>query len=160
MPTNLFISYDHDDQAQVNGFKAIKFNPNHDLDFHDHSLKDAVRDHAGAPIKYPPGDARSQRVRDEITAKLERASRLLVLIGDLTHQSEWVDWEIRAFVKIRQRRSGESSVNRVRGMRLKGCTGAKLPGALASHGLQSIDWDPDALLRWLDENPNGRHGPS
>jgi hypothetical protein len=155
MPTNLFISYDHDDQAQVNGFKAIKFNPNHGLDFHDHSLKDAVRDRAGSPIKCPPGDLRSQRVREEISAKLERATKLLVLIGDLTHQSEWVDWEIREFVKGRQRRSGEGSVRRVRGMRLKGCAGAKLPPAFGIYGLQSLDWDPYALLRWLDENPNG-----
>ena len=28
MPTNVFVSYDHDDQNQVNGFKAIKYNPN------------------------------------------------------------------------------------------------------------------------------------
>lgn len=154
MPTNLFVSYDHDDQAQVNGFKAIKFNPNHDLEFHDHSLKDAVTDRFGKPIKYPPSDPRSQRVRDEITAKFERASKLLVLVGDRTFDSEWVDWEVRAFYKMKYPLSAERTRNRIRGMRLKGSEGARLPSALLERATAALNWDPDALVRWLDENPN------
>jgi hypothetical protein len=155
MATNLFVSYDHDDQSQVNGFRAIKFNPNHDLDFHDHSLKDAVRDRSGTPIKYPPSDPRSQRVRDEIKAKFERASKLLVLVGDRTHNSEWVEWEIKTFFSIKHALSGQSTFRRIRGMRLKGSSDAKLPPALANRAMPPLDWDPDALHRWLDENPNG-----
>jgi len=33
MPANAFISYDHDDQQQVAGFKLLKNNPNHPPDF-------------------------------------------------------------------------------------------------------------------------------
>jgi MTH538 TIR-like domain (DUF1863) len=73
MPTNVFVSYDHNDQSQVNGFKALKFNPNHPLDFHDHSLNEPATDRSG---------------------KFDRASKLVVLIGNNTHQSAWVDWEI------------------------------------------------------------------
>ena len=40
MPSNTFISYDHDDQQQVAGFRLLKDNPKHPLDFQDHSLKD------------------------------------------------------------------------------------------------------------------------
>jgi hypothetical protein len=33
MPANAFISFDHDDQPQVAGFKLLKNNPKHPLDF-------------------------------------------------------------------------------------------------------------------------------
>ena len=72
MPTNAFVSYDHDDQNQVGGFKALKNNPNHPLEFNDHSLKDAVKDKNGKPINYSPSDPRSKPVRDEIIKKFEK----------------------------------------------------------------------------------------
>lgn len=40
MAANVFVSYDHEDQAQV-GFKLLKNNPT-PLDVQDHSLKTAV----------------------------------------------------------------------------------------------------------------------
>lgn len=156
MPTNVFISYDHNDQNQVNGFKAVKFNPNHPLDFHDHSLKEPVVDKAGRPIKYPPSDPRSQKVRNEIKAKFDRASKLVVLIGDQTQQSEWVDWEIRTFYDLKRPVSNENTWKRIRGMKLKGSENATLPAALCDgRSMQPLPWNPEALDRWLDENPNG-----
>lgn len=94
MAVNVFVSFDHDDQKQVGGFKLLKSNPNHPLNFQDHSLKEAVLGRTGQPIKYAPSDARSKPVRDEIISKFERASKLVVLIGDDTHKSAWVEWEI------------------------------------------------------------------
>lgn len=156
MATNAFISYDHDDQNQVNGFKGIRNNPNHPLDFHDHSLKEAVTDRSGNPIKYPPSDLRSQRVRDEIKAKFERASKLVVLIGDRTHASEWVDWEINTFYSMKFPLSKEDTWKRIRGMKLNGSENAAMPSALMNgRSTQPLNWDPEALDRWLDQNPNG-----
>jgi hypothetical protein len=94
MASNVFVSFDHDDQRQVGGFKLLKNNPNHPLEFQDHSLKDAVRERSGKPIKYPPSNPRSKPVLDAILAKFDCASKLVVLIGDDTHASAWVDWEI------------------------------------------------------------------
>ena len=54
-------------------------------------MKDAVRDRSGRPIKYPLGDARSKPVCDAILARFDRASKLIVLIGDDTHARGWVD---------------------------------------------------------------------
>jgi len=104
MATNVFVSFDHDDQRQVGGFKLLKNNPNHPLDFQDHSLKDAVCDRSGRPITYPSSDLRSKPVRDAIVAKFDRASKLVVLIGDATHASAWVDWEINAFCALKEPR--------------------------------------------------------
>jgi hypothetical protein len=151
MATNVFVSFDHDDQRQVGGFKVLKNNPNHPLDFQDHSLKDAVRDRSGRPTKYPPSDARSKPVRDAILAKFDRASKLVVLIGDDTHASEWVDWEINAFYALKQPLSKENTWKRIRGMTLKGSEQATIPNALYNgRSTQWLAWDPEALDKWLD----------
>src|SRR5580700_6955684 len=155
MAANVFVSFDHDDQKQVGGFKLLKNNPNHPLDFQDHSLKDAVRDRSGKPIKYPPSDARSKPVRDEIKRKFDRASKLVVLIGDNTHSSEWVEWEINTFYEMKEELSGENTWKRIRGMTLKGSDQATIPNALFNgRSTQWLTWDPEALDKWLDKDPD------
>jgi hypothetical protein len=151
MATNVFVSFNHDDQRQVGGFKLLKNNPNHPLDFQDHSLKDAVRDRSGRPITFPPSDPRSKPVRDAIVAKFDRASKLVVLIGDSTHASAWVDWEINAFYALKEPLSKENTWKRIRGMLLKGSEQAVVPNALYNgHSTQWLAWDPEALDKWLD----------
>lgn len=152
MPVNIFISYDHDDQQQINGFHGIKHNPNHDLDFRNHSLQEPVTDRHGNIIKFPPSDPRSKPVRDEIKSKFERASRLVVLIGDRTFTSEWVDWEVRTFYAMKHSLSGQNTWKRIRGMRLKGADTAALPPALLDgRSTQPLNWNPEALDHWLDQ---------
>ncbi len=151
MPANAFISFDHDDQQQVAGFKLLKNSPKHPLDFQDHSLKDAVRDRSGKPIKYPPSDPRSKPVRDEIKRKFDCASKLVVLIGDNTHNSDWVEWEINTFYGIKEKLSGENTWKRIRGMTLKGSDEATIPNALYNgRSTQWLAWNPEALDKWLD----------
>ncbi len=153
MPANAFISFDHDDQQQIAGFRLLRNNPNHPLDFQDHSLKDAVCDRSGRPIKYPPSDERSKPVRDEIIRKFDRASKLVVLIGDNTHNSEWVEWEINTFFKMKEKLSGTNTWKRIRGMTLKGCEHASLPNALYNgRSTKCLAWDPEALDKWLDSS--------
>jgi MTH538 TIR-like domain (DUF1863) len=154
MASNAFVSYDHDDQNQVNGFKLLKNNPKHPLDFRDHSLKDAVRDRGGKPIKYPPSDPRSKPVRDEIVRKFDRASKLVVLIGNETHKSEWVDWEINKFYELKEKSSRDKTWKRIRGMTLKGSDLATIPKALDGRSTKCLAWNPDALDRWLDLDPD------
>ena len=151
MPANVFVSFDHDDQRQCAGFKLLKSSPNHPLDFQDHSLKDAVRDSAGKPIKYPPSDSRSKPVRDEIRSKFDRASKLVVLIGEDTHNSAWVDWEINTFYEMKQKLSGENTWKRIRGMTLKGFDNAPIPAALYNgRSTQWLAWNPEELDKWFD----------
>jgi len=153
MPANAFISFDHDNQQQVAGFRLLKNNPKHPLDFQDHSLKDAVRDSSGKPITYPPSDARSKAVRDEIKRKFDRASKLVVLIGDDTHNSDWVDWEINTFYEMKKKVSGENTWKRIRGMKLKGSSNATIPKALGGQSTEHLAWGPEALDTWLDKDP-------
>ncbi len=155
MAANVFISYDHDDQKQVGGFKLLKSNPKHPLDFHDHSLKEPVTGPSGRPIKYPPSDPRSKPVRDEIIKKFDKASKLVVLIGADTHKSDWVAWEINTFIQMKKPLSGDKTWKRIRGMKLKGSDSATMPIALMSgRSTSELAWDPDVLDKWLDEDPD------
>ena len=152
---NVFISYDHDDQKQVAGFKLLKNNPKHPLDFRDHSLKEPVTDRSGKPIKYPPTDPRSKPVRDEIKKKFENASKLVVLIGDDTYKSDWVEWEINAFYQMKEPLSGDHTWKRIRGMKLKGSDNATMPNALMNgRSTKELTWDPEAMDKWLDQDPD------
>lgn len=151
MPSNVFISYDHDDSKQVEGFKSLVDNPNHPLAFHDHSLKEPVKDKHGNVIKVPPSDPRADPIKEEIRKKFEESSRLVVLIGDKTHDSEWVEWEIETFYEMKKKVSGDKTWKRLRGMRLKGSERAETPRALLDgKSTQPMDWDPKKLDEWLD----------
>jgi len=150
MPVNVFVSYDHDDVAQVSGFKGLNANPNHPLDFHDHSLKEPVVNTYGKPIKYPPNDPRSKPVRDEIIGKFDKASRLVVLIGPDTANSDWVDWEIKTFYSMKSKLSEDKTWKRIQGMKLKEQDNATIPGALVNRATKTMTWDPEALDKWFD----------
>ena len=153
MAANAFISFDHDDQRQVGGFRLLKSNPKHPLDFHDHSLKEPVLARSGKPLKYPPSNPRSKPVRDDIIRRFNRASKLVVLIGDATCSSEWVTWEINTFYDLKCQLSGENTWRRIRGMTLKGSDQATIPTALMNgRSTQWLAWDTEALDKWLDQN--------
>jgi len=155
MAANVFVSFDHDDQKQVGGFNLLKNNPNHPLDFRDHSLKEPVTDRSGMPIKYPPSDSRSKPVRDEILKKFNNCSKLVVLIGDDTHKSEWVEWEINSFFIMKKELSGDNTWKRIRGMKLKGRDNATMPSALMNgRSTKELTWDPETLDKWLDQDPD------
>ena len=129
----------------------LKKNPNHPLDFQDHSLKEPVTDGSGKPIKYPPSDPRSKPVRDEIKKKFEKASKLVVLIGNDTCKSEWVKWEVETFIEMKKPLSHEKTWKRIRGMKLKGSDNATMPDALMNgQSTKELTWDPEALDKWLD----------
>lgn len=154
MAKNVFVSFDHSDATQVNGFKLLNNNPKHPLDYRDHSLKAPVKDAYGRSIIYPPGDPRSKPVRDEIISKFDNASKLVVLIGPNTASSDWVDWEIKTFYDMKQELSGENTWKRSRGMRLKGHDHTSIPAALGGRATQTLNWDPEALDKWLDSDPD------
>ena len=154
MATNVFVSFDHDDQNQVGGFKSLINNPNHPLDFHDRSLKEPILGSSGKPLKYPPNDQRSKPVRDEIIDKFKNASKLVVLIGDETYKSDWVEWEINTFYGLKQPISGDLTWKRIRGMKLKGSESALVPSVLGGKSTKCMDWDLAALDKWIDLNPN------
>jgi hypothetical protein len=76
------------------------------------------------------------------------------MIGDGTHDSAWVDWEIDTFFAMKEKLSGENTWKRIRGMTLKGSEQAVIPNALLNgRSTQWLAWDPEALDNWLDIDP-------
>lgn len=92
-------------------------------------------------------------MRDKIIIKFTNASKLVVLIGDKTAESEWVDWEIKTFIEMKNKVSGAETWKRIRGMTLKGSASAVIPSALYNgQSTQWLAWDPEELDKWLDLN--------
>lgn len=79
----VFISFDIDDLAQVNGFRGMLENPNLDeLSGTDHSVKE---DLGGEPRK---------EIQAAILTKIRTASVCVCLISHKTRNSKWVNWEL------------------------------------------------------------------
>lgn len=153
VPANVFVSFVHEDQQQMDSFRALAKNPNHKLVFHDRSLREPVRDRVGTPLPYPPQDQRSRSVRKEIERLLDKATRMVVLVGNSTHSSYWVNWEIRRFYEMKKPLPGKTR-KRIRAMKLKDCEGARFPSALKGRSTSPMNWGLAELNRWLGENLN------
>jgi len=155
MPINLFISFAGEDVEQLESFRALAKNPQHRLRFHDRSQARPVTDRVGTPFPYPPNDKRAKPVREEIKKLLDKATRMVILIGETTNESQWVNWEIRTFFDRKKKHPGKTA-RRLIAMRLKGHRKTKLPKAVLNLGIQAINWNPEAFSDWLNTNLNQR----
>ncbi|HWG89360.1 MAG TPA: TIR domain-containing protein [Candidatus Thermoplasmatota archaeon] len=130
MPRRIFISYQHEDQMQAKGFRLLRWNNNVEVDFFDRHLLDPVK------------SKDDNYVKRCITEQMKGTSVQVVLIGEKTHQSKWVAWEIE---KAREMGKG------ILGIRLKGAEGAQIPAGLTEVGAEVIGWGPsefnDAIER-------------
>jgi hypothetical protein len=136
----VFVSYDHDDFQSFNDLKSINMNPNNAVKFTDWSLSEPVYNEHGHVNRRPPFDPYSDSVNDKILGLLSTADKMLVLIGQDTHSSLWVDWEIKQFRK-------NNSDNDVLLMRcVNNYNGGVPPQA---KGLTVHDWSISLLQKWL-----------
>ncbi len=122
----IFISFDHDDTEQVNGFLSLR-TIMENFEFYNHKLD--------RRIKSTDSDYVTRVIREEY---IRPASVSVVLIGIKTADSPWVNWEIRE--SIRQSKS-------LLGIQLKGSTGRILEGIPSDH---VGGWDPDKFPAWIE----------
>jgi hypothetical protein len=108
----------------------LRWNINVDFSFFDRSLVDPVKSKDEAYI------------RRSIRNQMHGTSVTVVLIGDKTHTSRWVDWEI------------EESVGRgngLLGIKLKGKSESMTPALLRTYEAEILTWQPsefeDAIER-------------
>ena len=131
----IFISFDHDDTAQVSGFMGLREILDN-FDFYNHKL-----------------DRRIQSTDEEYVARVIRedyirpASVTVVLIGNSTARSRWVRWEIEE-----SKRQGKGLL----GIRLKG-SAAPVPEGIASNAVGG--WDPNQFASWIEWAYNQRDKP-
>lgn len=152
MPTNLFISFAQEDREQLESLRALAKNPEHKLEFHDRSELEPVKDRAGTPLPYPPNDHRADSVRKELKKLFDKATKMVVIVGESTHESQWINWEIRTFHDRKKKYPGKT-INRIRAMKLKGCHDAILPKAIKDLSIPAMNWDLKAFYSWLITNP-------
>ncbi len=122
----IFISFDHDDTDQVNGFLGLREIID-GCEFFNHKLDRRINSTDGNYV--------GRVIRDEYIAP---ASVTVVLIGNKTAQSEWVSWEI-----AESKRQGKG----ILGIRLKGSVGA-IPSGVPSNAVG--DWQPDKFAGWIE----------
>lgn len=120
----VFLSFASEDLDHVRGLRLLKDNPNFDLEFYDLSIKEAVDSQRADYIK--------QVIRD----KIKRSSVTVCLISETTHQSSWVDWELK---------TSQLHENKVIAMALKGVERAILPKFIKDNDITFWTWDPEYL---------------
>ena len=78
----VFISFRHEDKAQVNGLRLLAANDRFDIEFYDEGLKVAIDSDDATYIK------------KMIKERINRTSVTVCMVGALTCTSEWVNWEL------------------------------------------------------------------
>jgi MTH538 TIR-like domain (DUF1863) len=121
---NVFISFAHEDLALVNLLRGQAKNPNLPLEFNDWSLRE------------PFNSENAKYIRAGIKERILQSSVTLVFVSDATHASEWVDWEIRESIRLGKR---------VVAMHGGDAPPARLPTALAEHGIKPVPWKQETL---------------
>ena len=122
----IFISFDHDDTDKVNGFLGLR-NIMDDFEFFNHKL-----DHR---IKSTDSYYVCRVIREEY---IQPASVTVVLIGNKTAQSKWVQWEIN--VSLEQGKG-------ILGIRLTDTYG-QVPCGIPSNGVGN--WQPEKFSAWIE----------
>lgn len=129
----IFISFDHDDTDKVNGFLGLR-NIIDGFEFYNHKL-----DHR---INSQDVDYVCRVVREEY---IKPASVTVVLIGNNTANSRWVQWEIQESL-----RQG----NGILGIHLRETNGRVPEGIFPQH---VGGWDPDKFGSWIEWAYNQAH---
>ncbi len=124
MARRVFLSVAYEDANQARGFKLLAWNPNVDFEFVTRDLL--------TPVDSRDPDYIKASIRD----RLQGTSVTVVLIGQTTHQSQWVPWEAEESI---------ARGNGIIGIRLKGQDDALIPQVLKDAGAKVINWDPDVF---------------
>lgn len=80
---NVFISFDSRDIQDVNLLRGQAKNEDNDLEFNDYSLKE------------PFDSERAEYIKSGIRERIRQASVTVIYVSDVTHESQWVEWEAR-----------------------------------------------------------------
>lgn len=125
----VFLSLSYDDRQQARGVDLMPKNPNTDVDF------------VGRHLLNPVDSTNDSYIKRQVEDQMHGTSVTAVLLGNNTHNSEWVKWEIE---KSLERGNG------ILAIRLKD-QDAPLPAdspvreALEEAGAEIIDWEPDEM---------------
>lgn len=127
---HIFISFANEDLNDVNLLRGQAKNERSELQFDDHSVKEAF------------DSKNAEYIQRQIREKIDRVSVTVVYLSNSAAQSEWVNWEI------------EESLRRDKGVIgvYKGDALPKaLPKAFARNKCKSVKWTHEGLAKAIDE---------
>lgn len=126
----VFISYEGSDRKKAKGFRLLRWNKNVDMEFHDRHLLD------------PVDSTNDKYIRNCINDQLKGTSVTVVLVGENTKDSGWVDYEIE--------RSLDKG-NGIVAVKLPDVDDDKVPDKIKENGGEVVEWNPhefgDAIER-------------
>ncbi|MBL7131329.1 MAG: TIR domain-containing protein [Candidatus Omnitrophica bacterium] len=131
----VFVSYDHDDTDQVNGFMGLRNLPGINFDFINKKLDYEIQSQSD--------EYKRRVIREKF---IRSASVTAVLIGVNYYLSKWSNWEI------------EDSIQEGNGLvaiALKGVERATLPSEFQKYLNKGLvyfrPWQPEHFQEWIEE---------
>jgi len=123
---NVFISFNVDDEAQVNLLRAQAKGEGFDIEFRDYSVKE-------------PFD---EKWKTNCREKIALTSMVICMIGEKTAQREAVIWELEEAYRQEKK---------VIGVRIYRDENHEVPRPLVEHGAPIINWDLERISKILNE---------
>jgi hypothetical protein len=127
-PRSVFLSFHHEDLAQVNGFRLMTKNPHLRLEVSDDDSR------------YPVNSEHSTYVKRALRTKIRNADVVVCMIGNGTAWRDWVEWELRTAI---EERTG------ICGVRLKGAR-SRAPALLHEVNAGIAPWDSLAITAAIE----------
>lgn len=124
----VFLSFKMEDKKQVDGIRLMAWNDKFDLEFYDES------------VRVPYKSENAQYIRSNIRAKIQRCTVTVGFMGQNTHLSEWVNWELNTSIEMQKRIVLIGLPN--------GPNQLTLPAAV--RGYQWYLWSPETLARLIE----------
>lgn len=123
---NVFISFATEDMDAVNLLRAQSKNEKNDIEFNDHSVKQAY------------DSEQADYIKRKITERINRTSVTVVYLSEHSASSKWVKWEVEKSLEL-----GKKVIATHPGEKYAGPT----PKWLTDNGIKSVPWSSlsDAL---------------
>ena len=136
---NVFVSHYHKDEENIKKFKDLLSD---DL---------CIKNYSATSDKYNNAHDENYIKYEYLRPLISQSSSLICLIGPQTHNSEWVDWEIR---------EAENLDKQIIGVYIRGAQDSDIPPALLEFADAIVGWNSDSILDALNgksifENADG-----
>lgn len=132
---NLFISFAHEDKAEVELFRGQARKESSELSFQDYS------------VRVPYDSEQAEYIRRQIRERIRRASVAVVYLSEASAQSKWVNWEIQEACRL-----GKGVVGVYKG----DTPPSTVPRALAECGGEVVPWKHQSLMDAIERAAKNR----
>ena len=129
---NVFVSHQHDDAERIEELKSLL--KKHGFEMRDSSIYEN---------KNPNNAHNEDYIKSIIRPKIDWASTIVVLIGEQTSSSDYVNWEIE---------HANREDRRIVGVYLPGKTQCELPEALIKYGDALQKWNAEKIIDAINGN--------